>query len=102
MLSAGHQPGLHLTGRNAGVRLEALGAVCNMKSGKDVHAALLDALEHDTNAGVRVAAVDALVDHTEKEGCDVPTARALEHLAITDSNPYVRLQCANATMKLGK
>jgi len=87
---------------NAGVRLEALGAVCNMKSSGDVHTALLEALEHDTNAGVRVAAVDALVDHTDKEGCDAPTAQALEHLAITDSNPYVRLKCANATMKLGR
>jgi hypothetical protein len=87
---------------NAGVRLEALGAVCSMKSSVDVRAALLEALEHDTNPGVRVAAVDALIDHTEKEGCDVSTAQALEHLATSDSNPYVRLKCANAMMKLGK
>lgn len=87
---------------NAGVRLEALGAVCNMKSSDEVHAALLDALEHDTNPGVRVAAVDALIDHTEKDGCDAPTELALEHLAATDSNAYVRLKCSNAVMKLGK
>jgi HEAT repeat protein len=87
---------------NAGVRLEALEAVCNMKSSDDVHAALLEALEHDTNAGVRVAAVDALIDHTEREGCDMPTAHALEHLATADRNPYVRLKCANAMMKLGR
>jgi hypothetical protein len=84
---------------NAGVRLEALGAVCNMSSSDDVHAALLQALEHDANPGVRVAAVDALIDHTEKDGCDAPTAHALAHLAATDSNPYVRLKCANAVMK---
>jgi len=66
------------------VRLEALGAVCNMKSGKDVHAPLLDALEHDTNAGVRVGGRRRLWSITrKKEGCDAPTARALEHLAIT-------------------
>lgn len=87
---------------NAGVRLEALEAVCNMKSSGDVHSALLDAIEHDTNPGVRVAAVDALIDHTEKEGCDAPTAQALAHLATSDSNPYVRLKCANAVMRLGK
>lgn len=87
---------------NAGVRLEALGAVSNMQSSDDVRAALLAALEHDTNPGVRVAAVDALVDHPAKEGWDASTARTLEHLAATDSNPYVRLRCANATMKLGK
>jgi len=87
---------------NAGVRLEALGAVCNMKPSEDVRNALLEALEHDTNAGVRVAAVDALIDHTEKDGCDALTAEAMAHLASTDSNPYVRLKCANAMMKLGK
>ena len=87
---------------NAGVRLEALGAVCNLKPSDDVHAALLEALERDANPGVRVAAVDALIDRTEKEGCDVSTAQALEHLASTDSNPYIRLKCANAVMKLGK
>ena len=87
---------------NAGVRLEALGAVCNMKPSDDVRAALLEALEHDTNPGVRVAAVDALIDHTEKDGCDALTAQAMAHLATTDSNPYVRLKCSNAMMKLGK
>ncbi len=87
---------------NAGVRVEVMEAVCNMKSSEDVHNALLEALEHDPNAGVRVAAVDALIDHAEKEGCDVPTAHALENLASTDSNPYVRLKCANAMMKLQK
>jgi HEAT repeat protein len=87
---------------NAGVRLEALEAVCSMKSSSDVHTALLEALEHDANPGVRVAAVDALIDHTEKEGCDVPTARALKHLAATDGNAYVRLKCSSAMMKLGK
>ena len=87
---------------NVGVRLEALRAVCNMKFTDDVRGVLLDVLEHDTNPGVRVAAVDALIDHTEKEGCDAPTAQALQHLASTDSNPYVRLKCSNAMMKLGK
>lgn len=87
---------------NAGVRLEALGAVANMNSSSDVHAALLNALEHDTNPGVRVAAVDALIDRTEKEGYDEPTTQALAHLASMDSNPYVRLKCANAIMKTEK
>jgi hypothetical protein len=87
---------------NAGVRLEALDTVRNMQYGQDVHTALLGALQHDTNAGVRVAAVDALIDQTEKAGCDLSTAQALKHLASTDSNPYVRLKCANVTMKMGK
>ena len=48
------------------------------------------------------AFVDALIDRTEKEGYDEPTSQALAHLASTDSNPYVRLKCANAVMKSGK
>jgi hypothetical protein len=86
---------------NAGVRLEALEAVRNMPFGDDVHTALLEALEHDTNPGVRVAAVDALTDHSEKAGYDLHTAHALEQLANTDRNPYVRLKCANAAWRLG-
>lgn len=87
---------------NAGVRLEALGAVGNLNSDNDVRKALLGALEHDDNPGVRVAAVDALIDHAEKEGCDASMAETLQHLASTDSNPYVRLKCANAVMKLDR
>ena len=87
---------------NAGVRLEVLGALSSMQASDDVRGALLDALEHDDNAGVRVAAVDALIDHAEKEGCDAPTAQALQHLASTDSNPYVRMKCTNAMMRFGK
>jgi hypothetical protein len=73
-----------------------------MRSSGDVQSALLEAIEHDSNPGVRVAAVDTLIDHTEKEGCDAPTAQALAHLATTDSNPYVRLKCSYAMMKLEK
>jgi hypothetical protein len=84
---------------NAGVRLEALEAVRNLPFNGDVHTALLEALEHDTNPGVRVAAVDALTDRTEKAGYDLSTVRALEQLANTDRNPYVRLKCANAMVR---
>jgi HEAT repeat protein len=87
---------------NAGVRLEALEAVRGVEGGEDVNRTLLDALEHDANPGVRVAAVDALIDHEEKEGSDTVIQRALDQLATTDRNPYVRLKCANAMMKLGK
>jgi len=87
---------------NPGLRLEALGAVRNLGSIEDVHSALLDALQHDTNPGVRVAAVNALIENTEKEGSDLSTQRTLEQLATSDPNPYVRLKCSKAVMKLGK
>lgn len=83
---------------NAGVRLEALGAVSNTKPSDEVQSALLEALEHDANPGVRVAAVDALIASTEKNGYDASMAKTLKRLAATDSNPYVRLKCANAVM----
>jgi hypothetical protein len=86
---------------NLGVRLEALEAVRGME-GEEGSRALLDALEHDTNPGVRVAAVDALIDQGERGGQDASIQRALGQLATTDRNPYVRLKCANAMMKLGK
>lgn len=87
---------------NAGVRLEALGAVGNLNADDDVRNALVGALEHDNNPGVRVAAVDALIDHTGKDEYDASMAQTLQHLASTDSNPYVRLKCANAVMKMGR
>ena len=87
---------------NAGVRLEALEAVRNMPYREDVHNALLGALQHDTNPGMRVAAVDALIEQTEKSGCDLSTAQTLKQLASTDSNPYVRLKCANVALRFEK
>ena len=86
---------------NPGVRLEALEAVRGME-GDEGPRALLDTLQHDTNPGVRVAAVDALIDQGEKGGQDASIQQALGLLATTDQNPYVRLKCANAMMKLGK
>jgi hypothetical protein len=86
---------------NPGVRLEALEAVRGLESSEGSRA-LLDTLQHDTNPGVRVAAVDALIDEGEKGGQDASIQQALGQLATTDQNPYVRLKCANAMMKLGK
>ncbi len=84
---------------NAGVRLEALGAVSDMNSSSDVHAALLNALEHDANPGVRIAAMDAVIGSQGEQNYDAPTSKALAHLASTDSNPYVRMKCANAVLR---
>jgi HEAT repeat protein len=51
--------------------------------------------------GVKVESVDALVDHFEKEGRDAAILNALERLATSDPNRYVRLKCASALRKLG-
>lgn len=76
---------------NAGVRLEALNAVQELTWTPDVQEAVLGALETDANPGVRVAAVNLLLRHRDPQ-----LLPALQKLAVNDSNPYVRLKCANA------
>jgi hypothetical protein len=86
---------------NVGNRLAALDAVRGMEGGEDLQQGLIDVLEHDKNMGVRVESVDVLVEHVEKEGRDEAVLSALERLAASDSNRYVRLKCASALRKLG-
>jgi hypothetical protein len=86
---------------NAGNRLAALDAVRGMEGGEDLQRSLLEVLEHDKNMGVRVNAVDALADHVENEARNEALLSALQRLAASDSNPYVRLKCASALRKLG-
>ncbi len=80
---------------NDGVRLEALEAVHSMGWNPQVRQALLQALGHDTNAGMRVAAIDALVEHA-----DETVLPALERLAASDPNRYVRMKSLIAVRKL--
>jgi len=86
---------------NVGNRLAALDAVRVMQGGDDLQQSLLQVLEHDRNMGVRVESVDVLVDRVEKEGRDEAVLSALERLATSDPNRYVRLKCASALRKLG-
>jgi hypothetical protein len=86
---------------NAGNRLAALDAVRGMEGGDDLQQSLIEVLEHDKNMGVRVESVDVLVDQAEKEGRDETVLSALERLATSDPNRYVRLKCASALRKLG-
>jgi len=86
---------------NVGNRLAALDAVRGMEGGEDLQQSLIEVLEHDRNMGVRVESVDLLVDQAEKEGRNAAILSALQRLAASDSNPYVRLRCASALRKLG-
>jgi len=86
---------------NVGNRLAALDEVRSMEAGEDLQQSLLAVLEHDKNMGVRVESVDVLVDRIEKEGRDEAVLSALERLAASDPNGYVRLKCASAVRKLG-
>jgi hypothetical protein len=86
---------------NVGNRLAALDAVRGMEGGDDLQQSLIEVLEHDRNMGVRVESVDVLVDRVEKAGRDEAVLSALERLAASDANRYVRLKCASALRKLG-
>jgi len=86
---------------NPGNRLAALDAVRGMEGGDDLQQSLIQVLEHDKNMGVRVESAEVLVDHVEKEGRNEAVLSALERLAASDSNPYVRLKCTSALRKLG-
>ncbi len=109
---------------DAGVRLDCLEA---LKADDDVRQALLDALEHDANPGVRVEAVNVLVGSLQPEQSDEvipdgasgpPSAelgspndedaasldrvvRVLQQLQRRDPSRYVRLRSAAALRQIG-
>jgi len=85
---------------NVGVRLEALKTVQTMECGVDTHEGLIKVMESDPNAGIRTAAIDALVQHLEEEGTDETVLEALERLANHDQNPHVRMRSLAALRKL--
>jgi HEAT repeat protein len=76
------------------VRLEALEALRPAADQADVREALLDVLKNDENPGVRVAAIDILLEHSDDEDVPVLTELAREH-----QNPYVRHKCTEALRK---
>ena len=80
---------------NAGLRLEALQAAQELAWTPEVRQAFLTTLEKDKNSGVRVAAVDALTEHANSS-----ILPALERLAASDPNRYVRLKSLSALRKL--
>src|SRR5713226_2411278 len=113
---------------DAGVRLdclEALKALRDAASDDDVRQALLDALQHDANPGVRVEAVNVLVGSLQR-GDSVEMApepddttpklapsradndqsvervvRVLQQLQRRDPSRYVRLRSADALRQIG-
>jgi len=85
--------------RNPGVRLAALSTVNHMECGADTHRELLKVAETDPNNGVRTAAIDALVEHLEKEGPDEEVTDGLEKLSASDADAAVRLRCLAALRK---
>ncbi len=72
---------------NPGVRLKALEALGDyVKSDTRVRDAVLDALMRDSNAGVRSSAIILL----QPVVADGSVRQALQHLADTDKNKYIR------------
>ena len=80
---------------NDGVRLEALQSIRELAWSPEVRAAILEALQKDTNPGIRITAINVLLQHA-----DEAVLPALREVARQDSNPYVRMKCANAVRDL--
>jgi hypothetical protein len=91
-----------LRDRNPGVRLAALATVNHMECGYDTHEQLLKVAEIDPNVGVRTAAIDALVEHVQKEGPDEAVSAGFEKLFSTDPEAAVRLRCLAALRKFSE
>jgi HEAT repeat protein len=84
------------------VRLKAMEALHGFDQDANVLNAVLDALMHDSNPGVRNEAVDELratVDAGNASG-DPQIARVLRDLSERDPNNYIRLQAAAAVRQL--
>jgi hypothetical protein len=84
---------------NPGVRLEALKTVNHMECGVETHGELLKVVEKDSNAGVRTAAIDALVEHLQAEGPDAEVTAGFEKVATSDLDAAVRMRCLAALRK---
>src|SRR6266481_1432275 len=110
---------------DAGVRLDCLEALKAASRDQQVRQALLDALQHDGNPGVRVEAVNVLVgslqhreseetapevsdatpviklDRPEEDQSVERVVRALQQLQHRDPSRYVRLRSAAALRQIG-
>lgn len=74
---------------NAGIRLEAIGALTPHTAHAEVRAALLDAMRRDANAGARLRAIDALSDRVDS---DAAVRQAMLDAVRGDANPGVRVR----------
>lgn len=85
---------------NAGVRLEALKSVRKMGWSPEVRKSLVMVVERDANPGVRDGAVDELVSRAIA-GADQELVPVFRHLAVSDSDSYVRMKSLTALHQLG-
>jgi hypothetical protein len=72
------------------IRVDSV-SVLKSAPGEDVRSALLDTVEHDSNAGVRLKALEALSSFSN----DANTRRVLISVLSHDQNPEVRTQAIN-------
>ncbi len=72
---------------DAAIRVDSV-SLLKDAAGEDVRAALLDTVEHDSNAGVRLKALEALASFP----ADANTRRTLISVLSHDQNPDVRTQ----------
>ena len=88
-----------------GVRMKALETLQGLGQDALVQQTLLDALQNDNNSGVRVEAIQLLVDalHSDAQSSlvDPQILSVLRDRLRNDPNNYIRLQSAAALRQLG-
>jgi HEAT repeat protein len=91
--------------RNPGVRMKAIEALQGFEQDPEVRQALFNALQSDDNSGVRVEAINILLNALRSGNTFVASdPRMLEVLRDrlrNDPNNYVRLQSQAALRELG-
>jgi hypothetical protein len=79
--------------KNPGVRKEALAVLQKFPFGEEIKQAFLDVLVHDTNSGLRIAAINALEDaRGENLPLDPEVLQVFKQKMQSDDNNYIRLR----------
>ncbi len=82
-----------LADENVGVRRRALAVLQSMPRDQEIRQALIEVLIHDQNAGLRIAAINALESDALAQGpLDQETLRQLEQRLNTENNDFIRLR----------
>jgi HEAT repeat protein len=85
------------TDENAGVRKEALLALKNFSMDDDIKQAFLFVLTHDSNPGLRIAAINYLDSaRVVGKGYDQDVLSVLREKMQSDDNNYIRLRAKAA------
>lgn len=88
--------------KNPGVRREALLVLQKMIPDKDITEAFLYVLSHDSNAGLRIAAINSLSpEKTVNENTKEELLKVLKEKSQKDNNQYIRIRAKSVLQEAG-